>query len=134
MVFSKKNNEFYIGMTCKGGKALANYFGSNKRSSSWEDREKFIIYETTSKSEVRLMELILQLQFREDERCINEMLNIRTQAQFTKGLTDEYIAEILERAHTLLEMRLVRRSDGVRGRDDTLLRLQLLLSEPEGSA
>ena len=134
IVFSKENNQFYIGMTCRDGKALANYFGSNKVSSSWEDRKKVIIYETQSKSEVRLMELILQLQFREDERCINEMLNIRTQAQFTKGLTDEYIAEILERTHTLLEMYLERRSSGVHGRDDTLLRLQLLLSHPEGEA
>ena len=123
-------------MTSKEGKALANYFGSNKRSSEWEDKDKVIIYETERKSEAKYVELFLQMVYRTDDRCVNDMINIRTRMSFTKGLTDDDVFEVREKASLLLQMRLKRCSSDVSGRDDALLQLQQQLSlhlwEPEG--
>ena len=128
------NNSFYIGCTSKEGAALDNYFGSNKGSGSWEDKQKDILFETERKSEARYLELFLQMVYRSDDRCVNDMLNIRTNFRWTKGLTDDDIFKIREHTSRLLEMRLNGCSDDVPERIDSLLRLQLLLSEPEGEA
>ena len=143
IVTSKLNNSFYIGCTNKTGTALDNYFGSNKGSGSWEDKTKDIcrapelcryLFETERKSEARYLELFLQMVYRSDDRCVNDMLNIRTNFRWTKGLTDDDIFKIRENTSRLLEMRLERRSDDVSEWTDNLLRLQLYLSEPEGEA
>ena len=55
LVTSTEAEKFYIGMTSKEGTALDNYFGSNKESSSWPDREKSILYETERKSEAKFV-------------------------------------------------------------------------------
>ena len=128
------NNEYYIGMTSKTGTPLENYFGSSKRSSAWEDKEKVILYETERKSEAKYLEAFLQMCHRSDERCVNDMLNLRINMRHTKGLTDDDIFKCREHASSVLEMYLERCGGDLRGRDDALLRLQLLLSEPEGSA
>ena len=59
LAWTKKDNEFYIGMTSKEGKALDNYFGSSKRSSGWEDRDKEILFKTERKSEAKYLEALL---------------------------------------------------------------------------
>ena len=132
LTWSQLNNEYYLGLTSKTGKALDNYFGSSKRSSSWEDKDKVILYETERKSEGKYLEAFLQMCYRHDDRCVNDMLNLRINMRHTKGLTDDDIFKCREHASSLLEMRLKRCSSDLQGRDDALLRLHLLLSEPEG--
>jgi predicted GIY-YIG superfamily endonuclease len=132
IVTSREEDSFYIGMTQKVGKELENYFGSSKRSQSWPDKKKVVLYSTERKSEARLMELYLQLVYREDDRCVNDMLNVRINARFTKGLTDDRIEQVCEKASRVCEMRLIRRSSDVPGWLEPVLLMQLELAKRDG--
>ena len=80
------------------------------------------------------MELLLQIEHRLDERCVNDMFNVRFRSSAVGRISDDHIYEIFERASCMLEMQLKRRSNDIPRRDDALLRMQLLLSKPEGEA
>ena len=134
IVTSVINEKFYIGMTSKEGKMLDTYFGSNKESGTWEDREKTILYEAERKSQAKYVELFLQMCYRTTDECVNDMFNIRVNGKHMKELTDDDIFKVREHASRVLEMWEQRRSSNIRGRDDPLLQLQLLLSEPQGEA
>lgn len=118
-------------MSQKTGKEWDNYFGSSKRSQEWEDKHKELLFETERKSEARYLETFLQMCYRSDDRCVNDMINIRTNMRFTKGLTDDDIFKVREHTSQLLEVRLDGCGSDLQGRDDPLLQLQLLLWEPD---
>ena len=132
IVTSMKNDKYYIGVTSKEGKELDRYFGSGKESPTWDDKEKTIIFQSTRKSEAKFVELFLQMCYRTDEHCINDMLNIRTRMKWVERLTDDDIFEIREKASRVLEVWEQRRGGDVRGWKDSLLQLQLDLWEPTG--
>ena len=132
--WSQKANQYYIGMTSKVGKPLENYYGTSKIVQSWEDPQKVILESFDKKSEARFIEIIAQMNQHEDSRMVNGNYNIRIFRKHVKDITDDIIYEILERTRAVLEMRLERCSDDVQRRVDSLLRMQLYLSEPEGEA
>ena len=78
------DGSFYIGFTSKTGKQLANYFGSN--TTNKEIKNKEILYETTSKTDGKLYELIIQLDNINNNKCLNKMLNIRLRSDHIKAL------------------------------------------------
>lgn len=104
--WSVENNHYYIGITSKVGKELENYFGSSKHLDLWPDKRKLVVFKTERKTEVKLMELILQLDVRWDERNLNDSYNVRLNKRHAKGLTDDIVEKVRKKTSRVLEMRL----------------------------
>ena len=79
-----KDGCFYIGFTSKVGKALDKYFGSNTTSKIINYKE--ILYVSSSKTDAKIYELLLQLNNYKDPKCLNKMLNIRLRSDHIKDL------------------------------------------------
>lgn len=103
VVYSVHANEFYVGMSSKTGHAYENYYGSGSQTDKWEDKVKVTLAELPMKSAAKLGEICLQLRFRRDPRCINDMLNIRCRGSFLSDF-DEW--PLIESLDTLIKLRL----------------------------
>lgn len=104
MSYSKAHQEYYFGMTSKKGKQLEEYFGSSKIVDGWPDKSKVILEEYGRKSECRLTELLLQLHYRFDDRCVNKMFNIRVHADHVERIDKQHEIEVYRNASALLEL------------------------------
>lgn len=108
-------------MTSKTDKELNKYYGSNKEVMAWEDPAKAILHEYEKKSECRLMELLLQLHYRFDERMMNGVFNIRLFRKHVTKVDKDHEFEIYQSASTLLELWELGCPYAVRGREELLL-------------
>ena len=86
------DNTYYIGFSTKGGKAYEKYFGSNKgilelvkENPDTHGLVKETIFETEKRSYAKMLEFLLQWENRDDERCLNDMINIRLRMSYLKG-------------------------------------------------
>ncbi len=78
------DGSYYIGFTSKEGKALASYFGSNTTDKLVDHKD--ILFESTSKTDAKIYELLMQLQNYKDPMCLNKMLNVRLRSDHIKDL------------------------------------------------
>lgn len=85
------NGDYYIGFSTKSGKPYENYFGSSKKILEHIKENpdnhgliKETIFETEKRSYARMQEFLLQWENRFDERCLNDMINIRLRMSYLK--------------------------------------------------
>jgi len=83
------DNTYYIGFSSKSGNAYEKYFGSNSEVLEMVKKGNHgIVKETLAefekRSHAKMQEFLLQWQCRFDERCRNDMLNIRLRMSFLK--------------------------------------------------
>lgn len=73
------NGEYYIGFSGKMGKAYDEYYGSGRNVLEYTkgDLEKETIAEYDKKSHGKICEFLLQWKYRHDDKCLNQMINIR---------------------------------------------------------
>ena len=79
-----KDGSYYIGFTSKCGKQLDNYFGSNTTNKIIINKD--ILYQTTSKTDAKYYELLLQLKYYRDPKCLNRMTHVRLRLDYIKDL------------------------------------------------
>lgn len=84
---------YYIGYSCKTEKLYEKYFGSSKEilermKQNPEDHgfEKETIAVYTKKSHAKALEHLLQWEFRFDEKCLNDMWNVRLRLSHLKDM------------------------------------------------
>lgn len=83
------NGHYYIGFSTKMGAAYEKYFGSSKYVKEWEGELKKETIQTYEKrSHARMAEFILQWQNRHDDRCLNDMINIRLRMSHLSDFID----------------------------------------------
>ena len=97
LTYSQEHNQFYVGVSCKMGKQYDDYYGSGSQTDSWSDKVKVTLAELDMKSASKLGELCLQIHFRRDPRCINDMLNIRCRGAFLTAFDERPIIQEVER-------------------------------------
>ncbi len=79
------DNRYYIGYSCKPEKQWEKYFGSSKYvKESTEELRKELIVSYPERNKAKLQEMLFQLQYREDPRCLNDMIHIRLRLKFIK--------------------------------------------------
>ena len=82
------DGRYYIGYSCKSDKLYEKYYGSSKIVQEYVgELKKVTIAEFTQKSHAKMQEFLLQWENREDEHCINAMLNIRLRRSHLKDFT-----------------------------------------------
>ena len=84
------DGRYYIGYSCKPPKQWDKYYGSSReiREYTTEDQQqlkKELIVTYNNKNQAKLQEMLLQLQYRYDDNCINDMIHIRLRLKY---LTD----------------------------------------------
>ena len=87
------DGRYYIGYSCKPPKQWDKYYGSSREIREYTTNtpldeqllKKELIVTYTSKNQAKLQEMLLQLQHRHDDNCINDMIHIRLRLKF---LTD----------------------------------------------
>jgi len=79
------DGSYYIGYSCKPEKQWEKYYGSSKYvKESQEELRKELIVTYSERNKAKLQEMLLQLEYREDERCLNDMIHIRLRLKFIK--------------------------------------------------
>ena len=84
------DGRYYIGYSCKDDKQYKKYYGSSRHIKEFlqehddKELEKETIVEYKTRSEAKLQEMMLQLQYKDDSQCINDMLHIRIRLSFIK--------------------------------------------------
>ena len=84
------DGRYYIGYSCKDDKQYNKYYGSSRhireflQENSSDALEKDTLIEYKTRSEAKLQEMMLQLQYRNDPYCINDMLHIRIRLSYIK--------------------------------------------------
>ena len=79
------DGRYYIGYSNKTDKLFENYFGSSRAIKEVINRDelyKEIIAEFTVKSHAKMQEFLLQWMYRDDPRCINDMIHIRLKMSY----------------------------------------------------
>ena len=72
------DGRYYIGYSCKPQNLYEKYYGSSTIVKEYEgELTKETIAEFDQKSHAKMQEFLLQWQQREDDKCLNDMLNIR---------------------------------------------------------
>ena len=98
------DGRYYCGQSRKPEKAYGKYYGSNKEilalaKTSPERLKKFTLAELQPNvTTAKFIELVLQIQNREDDLCINQMMNVRfnlKNVKITSGQLQK-ISEVLE--------------------------------------
>lgn len=86
---SYNDGTFYIGKWSDKSKIpYDKYFGSNKTDKVISHKETLAVFKKATDAAV--FEMLMQLQFRNDENCLNKMINIRTQTTFISGEFPEF--------------------------------------------
>lgn len=80
---------YYIGFSSKMGAAYDKYFGSNKQIlETVSDPEHCLIketlFESPKKAYAKMQEFLLQWQCRFDDKCLNDMINVRLRMSYLK--------------------------------------------------
>ncbi len=79
------DNRYYIGYSCKPQKQWEKYFGSSRLiKESTQELRKELIVTYNKRSEAKMQEMLLQLQTKDDTRCINDMLHVRLRLSYIK--------------------------------------------------
>ncbi len=84
------DKRYYIGYSCKDDKQYEKYYGSSRQireflqENSTDELKKETIVEYKQRSEAKLQEMLLQLQYKDDIYCINDMLHIRIRLSYIK--------------------------------------------------
>ena len=78
------DGRYYIGYSNKSDKLFQNYFGSSGiiKEYSSDELTKEIIAEFDKKSHAKMQEFLLQWKYKDDERCINDMIHIRLKMSY----------------------------------------------------
>jgi len=80
------DGRYYIGYSNKTDKLFQKYFGSSVviKECSPEELTKEVIAEYDKKSHAKIQEFLLQWKYRDDPRCINDMIHIRLKLSYLK--------------------------------------------------
>ena len=81
------DGRYYIGYSCKPKKQYDNYYGSSRlvREHAGElVKETIRVY--SNRNEAKMQEMMLQLQCKDDDRCLNDMIHIRLRMSYLKIL------------------------------------------------
>ena len=78
------DGRYYIGYSCKPEKQWVKYFGSSRtiKEEGTEELRKELIVTFPNKNSAKLQEMLLQLQHRHDEYCINDMIHVRLRLKY----------------------------------------------------
>lgn len=72
------DGRYYIGYSCKPRRLYEKYFGSGRLVKEYEGQlVKETIRVFSNRNQAKLLEMLLQLENRHDEDCINDMIHIR---------------------------------------------------------
>ena len=89
---------YYIGYSGKPQKQFESYFGSSRIVKEFKEKQqlrKEVIAEYSSKAMAKLQEMLLQIQYKDDPNCINDMLHIRIRLKYIKDFeTIEWVPDI----------------------------------------
>ena len=84
------DGRYYIGYSCKPPKQWDKYYGSSREireyttTNEHHTLKKELIVTYNNKNQAKLQEMLLQLQHRYDENCINDMIHIRLRLKYLK--------------------------------------------------
>ena len=84
------DGRYYIGYSCKPKKQYDNYYGSSRlvREHAGElVKETIRVY--SNRNEAKMQEMMLQLQCKDDDRCLNDMIHIRLRMSHLKDFVPE---------------------------------------------
>ena len=84
------DGRYYIGYSCKPPKQWDKYYGSSREIKEYTTNtpldeqilKKELIVTYKNKNQAKLQEMLLQLQHRHDDNCINDMIHIRLRLKF----------------------------------------------------
>ena len=79
------DDKYYIGYSAKPEKQYEKYFGSGrlvKEHAGELVKETVAVYK--NRNQAKLQEMLMQLEYRNDERCINDMIHIRLRLSHIK--------------------------------------------------
>ena len=78
------DGRYYIGYSNKTDKLFQKYFGSSVviKQCNPDELTKEVIAEFDKKSHAKMQEFLLQWKYRDDERCLNEMIHIRLKMSY----------------------------------------------------
>ena len=84
------DGRYYIGYSCKPEKQWDKYFGSSREIREYTTNtpleeqvlKKELIVTYKNKNQAKLQEMLLQLQHRYDDNCINDMIHIRLRLKY----------------------------------------------------
>lgn len=88
------DDTYYIGFSTKMGPAYEKYFGSNKailemvKGNPDHGLIKETIAEYDKRSYARIAEFLLQWSNRHDDRCLNDMINVRLRMSYLKDFIE----------------------------------------------
>ena len=85
------DGRYYIGYSNKSPKLFEKYYGSSGviKEYNTEELKKEVIAEFSKKSHAKVQEFLLQWKYRDDERCINDMIHLRLRLSYLKDF--EYV-------------------------------------------
>ena len=80
------DGRYYIGYSNKSPKLFEKYYGSSGviKEYSTEELNKEVIAEFDKKSHAKVQEFLLQWKYREDDKCINDMIHLRLRLSYLK--------------------------------------------------
>ena len=80
------DGRYYIGYSNKSPKLFEKYYGSSGviKEYNTEELNKEVIAEYDKKSHAKMQEFLLQWKYRDDERCINDMIHLRLRLSYLK--------------------------------------------------
>ena len=86
------DGRYYIGYSCKPDKQWNKYYGSSREIREYttntpldqQELKKELIVTYNNKNQAKLQEMLLQLQHRYDDNCINDMIHIRLRLKYLK--------------------------------------------------
>ena len=84
------DDTYYIGYSSKPDKQFQSYFGSSRIVKEPQDNQtlrKEVVAEYSSKALAKMQEMLLQLEYRLDDRCINDMIHIRLRMKYINDFT-----------------------------------------------
>ena len=83
------DGRYYIGYSNKTDKLFEKYFGSSGviKETNPDELKKELIAEFDKKSHAKVQEFLLQWKYRDDERCINDMIHLRLRLSYLKDFT-----------------------------------------------
>ena len=78
------DGRYYIGYSNKTDKLFQKYFGSSVviKQCNPDELTKEVIAEFDKKSHAKMEEFLLQWKYRDDERCLNDMIHIRLKMSY----------------------------------------------------
>ena len=81
------DDRYYIGFSQKSDKLFEKYYGSSKVIKEYPEQDqlyKEVIAEYAVKSHAKIQEFLLQWKYRDDEKCINDMIHLRLRLSYLK--------------------------------------------------